>query len=376
MKLLCSEGVMDLDVINAYKPDGQNIFCKFDIATHKTNTIPEKEYGTFVKTEDGGIIYFSDIAFKMLMDLSIKAQLESTKYVKNEINRADKRDENGEYIIARPDNKTAFGVLLNQHNIKNALIPDTSKIITGNLKVFSEYDIINGLCACSKRHNPAFVNACIDIVMFINDYIYLGRGSKNFMFLHKMLTEMFCTFNIDEFKNFVENFYLHLDKIPEMKYNERVAGTLDVEKTSITSATNSANENSEQQHDDTEAINNTDMTETIHEHENILFNIAQKNKEFKRIKGEDITGFDDTYTVGYCEAFYNKDLAKADSDGFLNQLIISRVNGKAAPIDLLSEAISKEHEKETTATVLRKNMMQLRQDIEASAEQAMAAASE
>ena len=104
-----------------------------------------------------------------------------------------------------------------------------------------------------------------------------------------------------------------------------------------------------------------------------MLSVARNNNEFRRIKGEDITGFDETYAIGYCEAFYEKDLTKADSDGFLNQTIISRVNGKAAPIDLLSEAITKEHSTETTVTTLRKNISQLRQDIEASAQMAEAA---
>jgi hypothetical protein len=133
------------------------------------------------------------------------------------------------------------------------------------------------------------------------------------------------------------------------------------------SDTNTVNENSElntaDENDGAEENTNT------YAYDNIMLNIARKNNEFRRIKGEDITGFDATYTTGYCEAFYEQDLLKADSSGFLNQTIISRVNGKAAPIDLLSDAIKKQHaDGSPEIKALRANMSQIRNDIVASAQ--------
>jgi hypothetical protein len=87
-------------------------------------------------------------------------------------------------------------------------------------------------------------------------------------------------------------------------------------------------------------------------------------KRIKKLRGSDITGKDETYAAGYCDVFYDNEIKNADSEGFLEKLIISRVNEKAAPIDLLSEAISREHSKNTPANTLRRNIANIRENAE------------
>lgn len=369
MELLCNEGVLNLDEFNDYKPDGKDIYCRFDIAMTSGHHIPENDYGTFIKTTDDSVIYFSDIVFKMLFDLSVKAQLESTKFIKNEVHRANKRDEETDlFILSRPNNKKALGQLLSQNNIKNVLLPDDSCIVKGNLKALSEHDVINMMCANAKYYNPEYAKNCFVIVQFLNDYIHLGKGVKSFIYLHKALTELFCTFSVDEFKNFIKNFYLHLDNIPEMKYNENKAGTLDV-NTSITSA-GTDEENTEVSARINESENGNTKNTSKKQHENSDIQDARRNevqfksRKLKTLSGADITGFDETYSANYCEAFYNNEIENADSEGFLEKLIIARANETAAPIDLLSEAITREHSKDTATNKLRKNIEEIKESIQ------------
>jgi hypothetical protein len=151
-----------------------------------------------------------------------------------------------------------------------------------------------------------------------------------------------------------------LDKIPEIKYTEKTAGTLGskpAEEEPITSA--DADETTQKEAHVKETSTHDKKT-----------NKSTLMRKLKTVSGADITGLDETYALGYCEELYDKEIENADSDGFLEKMIISRVNSKAAPIDLLSEAITREHEKDTPANWLRNNMSNMRENLEEIVEQA------
>lgn len=354
MVLLCSGSALDLDRINGYKPDGERAYCRFAAATHKLKNVPEKDYGHFVQAEDGGIIYHSDIAFKLLFDLSARARLENVKYILRECARSAEIKPDGEYRLTRPNAKRPLGSLLAQYKIRNVLLPDDSRIVPHNLKALSEYDMVNMLCARAQYHNPEYSNACMDAIGFLGDYIFLGKATKSMMHLHKALTELLDNIDTDTFKIFVEDFYERIDRIPAEKYGieaKQAAKAMDEDDY------------------DPEARNNTDaIEEEKQKAQEILEADAKLDEMFshklRRVSGADITGLDATYTSGYCEGMYTAELMNADSENFLEQLIIARANNGAAPIDLLSEAISREHAKDNPANMLRKHLEDIRGDIE------------
>ena len=373
MVLMNGESAFDLDKVNNYRPDSKKIYCKFDPATHKPETVPENNFGTFVKTVDNAIIYFSDIAFKMLIDFSIKASLENTKYLVNEAKRANKIDDKNEFILKRPSLKRPLGSFLAQRKIRNVLLPDDSKIVPSNLKILSEYDMISMLCSKLKFYDKEYADACLDMIEYLSDYIYLGRGVKSLVNLHSALVELFCTMSIDEFIDFTDGFYVRLDKIPVTKYSSEVLiaksdknavkinriieekpddiiekPVIDEVKIDITKdiedVMGDLDKNIEQ---DIDAEKQARHLETMFTH------------QLSKVSGSDITGLDETYSINYCEAYYNVELERADSTGFLDKIIMSRTTNSASPIDLLAEKVTKEHQLEKAVKAEHQNNTQI-----------------
>lgn len=362
MVLVCGKSALDLDKFNDYKPDGEHVYCKFDAATHKPESVPKKDIGSFVKTEDNSVVYFEDIVFKMLMDLSVKAQLDNAKYIVNEAKRANVVDENGNYILERPKTKGPLGTMLAQYHVKNVLMPSDAKIVPHNLKIFAEYDIVTAMCPKIRIYEKAYAEACNNMICFLAEYVYLGKATKSMTYMHKALVELMRSFDLDDFKNFVEDFYAYLNKIPAKNYVRPV-----VDEVNISEAIE--NKKPDDDIDDTmDEMEKTDDTQDSEadnaSDENNVDSSTVFGPKLVKISSADITGLDETYTAGYCEAFYNQELENANSEGFLEQLIAARANGGAAPIDLLSEAITREHKQDNPADVLRSSLHDIRSDIQ------------
>jgi len=359
MKVICNDGnTFDLDEINAYRPDGKHLFCQFDVNSYKPESIKADKFGTFIKTSDNGVIYFSSIVFKMLIDASIKANLESTKYLKAEIDRARSGEDEAEETLVAPKSGNAIANILKKHNIESIRFANTDKVVKSNLRVFSDYDIVNDWAKTAEMYNSEYVDAYLEFVKFIGEYLYIKKQVCSLTKMHEMLTDLFSTFSSDEFRDFVKKYYEMLDKIPEAIYTERR-----VMRPSLKSSAKSTEivENELKKENDIIGEDQDVEPESTFAEKTMII-----SKKVKRISGEDITGKDETYAVNYCELFYDQELENADSEGFLEKLILSRANETAAPIDLLSEAIQREHTKDTPVNTLRSGLAEIRKAAEES----------
>lgn len=366
MILTCGDSALDLDKINDYRPDGKDVYCRFEPATHKPETIPEKDLGKFARSEDNGAIYFADMAFKMLLDLSIRAGLENARYIKAEAARAGVRGEDGDYVLKRPCAKGPLGSMLAQHGIRNALMPDDSMIVPHNLKALAEYDMITAMTARSRFRGVSYAEACLDMISYLAEYIFLGKATKSLMHIHKAVTDLLCSMPIADAIAFIDGFYARADRIPDAA-PETVTVERHIPDKDIRAEIGGepVSQDDEPEADDTGSAIEPSPEQQAQAPDNgasavpdIMF-----AKGIRKISGAEITGLDDTYAAGYCEAFYDKDLAEADSEGFLEKIIMARANEGAAPIDLLAEAIMREHADDNPASRLCQQMQDIRADI-------------
>ena len=162
----------------------------------------------------------------------------------------------------------------------------------------------------------------------------------------------------DEFKIFVEKFYSLLDNIPDNIYSDKIEDIND---------NNNKNNNDVNVSVDNHEIDMLSKDNNVKSDIPVATTIINMPKNVRRLHGSDITGKDATYAAGYCDSFYDNDIKNVDSEGFLEKLIISRANEKAAPIDLLSEAIAKEYSKNTPANTLRRNIAEIRENADEAA---------
>lgn len=95
----------------------------------------------------------------------------------------------------------------------------------------------------------------------------------------------------------------------------------------------------------------------------------------RRLKGSDITGTDETFTIEYYDKFYKDGLEMANSEGFADRLIRARAGEGVSPVAVLGEAVGRvqkvlmeQAEKGSDAANLRDQLLDMAADISAAAE--------
>ena len=350
MEVLCGEEVLNLDVCNDYLPDGKNRYCALNVATYNSEVVNDAgnsynhPFPEFLKTSDNGAVYLSDFAFKIALDIFVKTQSPAVSYLRREMDRGVSNSSGNEMTHLTGtgyDEKGYVNVFDNEIcselDIHDILIRNTSRVVSSNLAILTESDLYSyfGNLCVDKSSTKECKDSVSKLLEFLVEYIYPSKTSKwTFVSFVKQLTQVFYTLSVIELKNFVDNVYFLLDKIPEKLYDDIV---LEAETdTDVEEVKTPVEEKSEKQVE------------------------PQIVRKLKRISGSDITGKDETYSANYCEAFYTQDLENADADGFLEKVIASRANGTAAPIDLLSEGVENRQ-----ASKLRDNLSSVRKDLEA-----------
>ena len=141
MKVVCSDDTLDLSVINKYSSCDNHICCQFDVATYKPETMDKRQAGSYIVTSDNGVILFEDIAFKMMFDFAMKAQLENMRYIKREML---KNYVPQEVNVLKPINNSSFGSIINNGmrpkcKIEYVSIINPDNIIPHNVKAIEDY---------------------------------------------------------------------------------------------------------------------------------------------------------------------------------------------------------------------------------------------
>lgn len=391
MKLKYLNEKLDMDPVNNYKPDGDRIYCQ----------INEKSM------PDGGI---NEFVFKMLLDMCMTYKTGVTKYLKQEMDRSDAGTDTGKgmtVIRNLPDSEFVNLLRLN-HRLDILSLRDVSKVVGSNLPAFMESvmrpDIEQSMAFRKKGASSAY--------RLLEDLCYLKRDGDRFLdwqvrisgTLTSMDPKEFCMvvsefyrrlvldrdsisdIGINDmqdpvekmgFEEFLEKFENMLDRFTGMRYDvikpvaEGDTGAAEVPLLEASTARSggadaAACENNGKQSDEPDNEERDDNPTTNSEiNATNTANIEATRLRF--VSASDITGKDSTYGAQYCETFYQQDLDQADSEGFLEQMITSRVNDSAAPIDVLSETVKKEHSKDTMANTLRSAITDMKASIEEAA---------
>ncbi len=357
MKIRCNDDILDLDAINEYKPDGEHIFAQVGVFAYSEaeGDHSKSSRQVYVKNEDNGIVYFSDIAFKMLVDLMARRDYGFSKHFYKELLRGD-------------------GFLMEYKRFVNMELDQNNPYLAEMFQQMGLHDIslMNPVKVLKFNFNKMLLDAPLRGDMIYKSphcilFDYLRLDGKTVLFeLHQGLTELLQSMYPDEICDFVKIFYETLDKEDHLCYdNNRSTGAAPAVsgRTGDADGAESFNENDDDDADNENAESSGETRSDSAVNSNQAINTGTQTTALSLVSASDITGKDSTYGVQYCENLYNQELEHSDSDGNLDALVKSRANGTAAPIDVLSEMIVQEHQGDTLAKNLRDSVSDLKSEV-------------
>lgn len=212
MKRTCSNGVLDFDAINAFRPDGEKIFCQFTAAGYGAGTDGRSD-GPFVQTDDTGLVRLRDMAFKMLCDLCIRAGIDSMRFLYAEASRGAARDD-------VPDGRLPLGGAgdvpdaLASAGMTHVMLPDLSLALACNLDIFEEYDAYSELRALAAGFEPLS-----RLVRILDGFLYIPYGRGSFIRLLDGMEELMGSLPADDLRMFANAFYGALNEIRPIEFS-------------------------------------------------------------------------------------------------------------------------------------------------------------
>lgn len=325
MKLTCSNGILDLDRFNGFDPAGRGPFCQ--LATDGYGGVPDAD--RFL-TDDGGNIYYFNFAMKMVLDACIRLGAPEAHYITAESARSAELDRDGDASPAEIPEGAFREFLEAQGCVPGGLrMAPVTRICRSNLKILDGHDLAGWLYQDAAGGR---------LLSLLGRYLYVGKDARTAAGLAAAIAEILPLLGNDGMRDFADLFYGVLDA--GAADNQAGAGAQDGADQEEEAAPESQVEDGGT--DETPA-----ETESQPEPEKPAEQAAPAAPGFEipkvhKIPPTAITGVDETYAAGYCETFYDKELENADSEGFLDQLILSRTTGTPAPIALLSETLANE----------------------------------
>lgn len=359
MKIICGDRSLDLERMNAVKPDGAHVWAGVMPYTYHPELLPDSDDGTYFMTSDRGAVAIRDMAFKVLIDMAAWSGSRSCMYLLREIARSAADIEDGWDLKPVPL-KTAMSDLHGELGLRAVHMPASNKLLRSNLRAF---------------YGPCDLDQSVGGML--SDYIY--TDGMTFVELHDALSELLMSFGHGDFVMFMEGVYGALSQDPD-EIRKRMAASRDV------SPSDEAGGESPPKPDPTVALEPTQesadqepVQEATPEPEMQPEPDSAEKKPLtpehvvgpdekspasgmsvrdmprfmplpggsglfssgRKLKGADLTGTDETYTLDYYAQFYKEAMEQADSDGFADRLIRARAGDGVAPIAILEEAVTK-----------------------------------
>lgn len=363
MKIICGERTLDLDRMNSVKPDGEHVWSEIQPFTYSPENLPDSDAGTYLLTTDNGAVSIRDMAFKILFDLGVWSGAKCCRYLAREIARSVAADPERGWSTGLLPDAGAAGELRDSLGLLGVHMPPCGRLVRRNLMALSSP-------GCD-----------LDAAVFgmLSDYVY--TDGRSFQDIHDALSELLSSMPSDGLADFIEGVYGVLtcdpDDVrghmaqdvpdagqhgPDGPEGGAAAGT-EPGGDPVTVPGNAAEENTEpgpgsmdgpdagteeaQPEDGVDAPDLHDLTVLERLSRSSVKDMPKGIKPLgifssgRRLKGSDLTGTDETFTLDYYAGFYREAMEKADSQGFADELIRSRAGFGTAPIAILQEAVSK-----------------------------------
>lgn len=344
MKIICGDRSLDLERMNAVKPDGAHVWAGIAPYTYHPEMLPESEDGTYFMTSDRGAVSIRDMAFKILLDMAAWSGARSCMYLFREIARsADEHDDGWELKSVQAG--SAMDDLHGRLGLRAVTMPECGKLLKCNLRALDA---------------PCDLDASVGGML--SDYVY--TDGLSFVDLHAAISELLMSFAPPEFVMFMEGVYGALSQDPDELRRRREPepevqdqpepAPEEIPDPEPKPAPESAPEPEPEIPIQDEippapdgmvgpdgaspasGLSVRDMPKlTPLPGGSGLFSSGRK------LKGSDLTGTDETYTLDYYAQFYKESMEQADSEGFADRLIRARAGDGVAPIAILEEAVTK-----------------------------------
>ncbi len=351
MKIICGERVLDLDRMNAVKPDGEHVWVELQPFTYSPSRLPDSDIGTYLLTPDQGAVSFRDMAFKILVDMGVWSGAGCVKYLIRDIARGIDRSGSDWSTASLPD-MGAAGAIRSGLELRSIYMPCPAGILSINLGA-----LFDAPCDLDRA-----------VFGMLSDYIYV-RDDAPFAALHDSVSKLLASFGPDSFVQFVEGVYGVVSCDPDdVRSRLQPAEMQDVQDIQdagyddgdVEQSDMSAELETDPETGSDESTSDADQTSES-EPEKPLDLAAMSNASVRdlprrpgfpggstglfssgrKLKGSDLTGTDETYSMEYYAGFYRDAMEKADSTGFADQLIKARAGHGTAPIAILEEAVQR-----------------------------------
>lgn len=357
MRTICKGGEIDFDKLNKFDPDGRGPFCAVNVDGYGTD-VPVAEKGTFLATSDNGRVRCADLAFKMALDMGLRAGAPGLGYLSRETARSCAMYSEGRRDLARVPEGSPLKEYLGELGVRTVLLPDTTLCVAGNFDALREHDMAAWMASrcVGSRAKVA--------VRYLNEYLWLGKESRTFSGLCKALAGLMTAMSTDDVRIFLEGFYGILDG--EESAPEPVP---EVEEThddgrGDTDGQGDGQEDGEDGVSEEAPVPAVPAGAAQVPADSVVEAFMSGSIRVKGISSSDITGLDETYALNYFEEGYLRELNMKDSEGLFEGVLKARINGTPAPVDVLSEVVEQNASGRGEAAQLKHKLADIAEEIQ------------
>lgn len=353
MRAVCKGGEIDFDKLNKFDPDGHGPFCAVSVDGYGTD-VPAAEKGTFLLTSDNGRVRCADLAFKMALDMGLRAGAPSLGYLAREVARSCAMYSDGERSLARVPDGGTLGPYLSEIGVRSVLLPGAELCVAHNFGALREHDMAAWMAARGA--------AATAVVKFLNSYLWLGRGARTFSGLCGAMADLLTAMSTDDARIFIEGFYGALDgEYPDEPAEHEPRDGAGEEGGEPGEGMGGPGTRTSGMAPAVPVLSLDPVEERPAD--GVVEAFINGAIRVKGLSSRDITGLDETYSLNYFEEGYLRELNMKDSEGLFDGVLKARINGTPAPVDVLSEVVGKEAAGRGEAAQLKSKLADIAEEI-------------